>query len=120
MRQQINENAKVLCWHHVFPEMNHNELVGWAGGKNEYAVIFLRTSHDHPRSKVRMDICKKIISKHTNTIHEINALGNSLIEEALYLILFGDWVSVYLAELNNVDSIEVNVIDYLKSELSKI
>ncbi|MFO0433843.1 MAG: SIS domain-containing protein, partial [Sphingobacteriaceae bacterium] len=24
-RQQINENSKALCWHHVFPEMNHNE-----------------------------------------------------------------------------------------------
>ncbi len=120
MRQQINENAKILCWHHVFPEMNHNELVGWAGGKNEYAVLFLRTSYDHPRSKVRMDISKKIISQHTNVIHEINALGNSIIEQALYLILFGDWVSVYLAELNKVDSIEVNVIDYLKGELSKI
>ncbi|NIR12624.1 MAG: bifunctional phosphoglucose/phosphomannose isomerase, partial [Desulfobacterales bacterium] len=22
-RQQINENAKMLCWHHVIPEMNH-------------------------------------------------------------------------------------------------
>ena len=28
-RQQINENSKMLCWHHVVPEMNHNELVGW-------------------------------------------------------------------------------------------
>ncbi|MGL5890300.1 MAG: SIS domain-containing protein, partial [Bacteroidia bacterium] len=34
LRQQINENAKMLCWHHVIPEMNHNELVGWAGGGN--------------------------------------------------------------------------------------
>ena len=30
-RQQINENSKMLCWHHILPEMNHNELVGWAG-----------------------------------------------------------------------------------------
>jgi glucose/mannose-6-phosphate isomerase len=120
MRQQINENAKQLCWHHVLPEMNHNELVGWAGGKNEYAVLFLRTSYDHPRSKVRMDICKNIISKYTDNLYEIYAEGNSLIEQTLYLILFGDWVSVYLADLNKVDSIEVNVIDYLKSELSKI
>ena len=120
MRQQINENAKQLCWHHVLPEMNHNELVGWAGGKKEYAVLFLRTSYDHPRSKVRMDICKNIISKYTDNLYEIYAEGNSLIEQTLYLILFGDWVSVYLADLNKVDSIEVNVIDYLKSELSKI
>ena len=41
-RQQINENAKMLCWHHVLPEMNHNELVGWAGGDSRLAVILLR------------------------------------------------------------------------------
>ena len=120
MRQQINENAKQLCWHHVLPEMNHNELVGWAGGKNEYAVVFLRTSFDHPRTQVRMDICNKIIAKYTKEIHEIHAVGESKIQQALYLILFGDWVSVFLADLNEVDSIEVNVIDYLKGELSKV
>ena len=120
MRQQINENAKNLCWHHVLPEMNHNELVGWAGGKNEYAVVMLRTNFDHSRTSVRMDISKKIISKYTETIFEFNAKGESLIAQSLYLILFGDWVSVYLAELNKVDSIEVKVIDYLKGELAKI
>ena len=41
-RQQLNENAKVLCWHHALPEMNHNELVGWAGGNEEKAVIVFR------------------------------------------------------------------------------
>ncbi len=120
MRQQLNENAKVLCWHHVIPEMNHNELVGWAGGKEEYAVVILRSSFDHPRTTVRMNICKKIISNYTSTIFDVSAKGESAIEQALYLILFGDWVSVYLAELNQVDPIEVNVIDFLKGELSKI
>ena len=120
MRQQINENSKALCWHHVLPEMNHNELVGWAGGKQEYAVVILRTSFDHPRTSVRMTISKEIISKYTSTIFEISAKGDSPLEQSLYLILFGDWVSVYLAELNQVDPIEVNVIDYLKGELAKI
>ena len=88
MRQQINENAKQLCWHHVLPEMNHNELVGWAGGKNEYAVVFLRTSFDHPRTQVRMDICDKIITKYTNEFTKFMLLGIK-IQQALYLILFG-------------------------------
>ena len=120
MRQQINENAKSLCWHHVLPEMNHNELVGWAGGKNEYAVVMLRTAFDHPRTSVRMDISKTIIAEYTSSLFEFTAKGESIIEQSLYLILFGDWVSVYLAELNQVDSIEVKVIDYLKGELAKL
>ncbi len=120
MRQQINENSKALCWHHVIPEMNHNELVGWAGGKEEYAVIMLRTSYEHYRSSVRMNISKEIINKQTSTLLEINAKGESKIEQAFYHILFGDWTSIYLAELNRVDDVEVKVIDYLKSELAKI
>ena len=120
MRQQINENAKALCWHHVLPEMNHNELVGWAGGSKNNAVIMLRTDFDNSRTSVRMDVCKKIISQHTDTYFEIYAKGESRIGQALYLILFGDWLSVYLSELYNVDSIEIKVIDYLKSELAKV
>ena len=52
-RQQINENAKMLCWHHVIPEMNHNELVGWAGGTEEHAVLFIHTGDVHPQNEKR-------------------------------------------------------------------
>lgn len=120
LRQQINENAKCLGWHHVIPEMNHNELVGWAGGKSEYTVLFLRSNHEHPRSKVRLDISTEIIKKYTPSVFELNAKGESLIEQSFYHILLGDWISVYLAELNQVDDVEVKVIDYLKGELAKI
>ena len=45
-RQQINENGKQLCWHHVLPEMNHNELVGWRDKNQDLAVVFLRNDND--------------------------------------------------------------------------
>ena len=118
-RQQIDENAKQLCWHHVLPEMNHNELVGWAGGKDEYSVVIFRNEDDHSRTKVRMDISKEIFSKHSD-VNEVSSIGNSKIERSFYLILFGDWVSFYLSVENQADPIEVKVIDYLKGELAKI
>ena len=60
-RQQINENSKMLCWHHILPEMNHNELVGWRQ-KGKYAVVYLRTDTDFERISSRWEINKKIIS----------------------------------------------------------
>lgn len=120
LRQQLNENAKVLCWHHALPEMNHNELVGWAGGDNSKAVMFLRNHSDYKRTQVRMELSKQIISDYTDTIIEIFSQGNTAIEKTLYHIHLGDWISVYLAKLNNVDPIEVNVIGHLKSELAKV
>jgi len=120
LRQQINENAKMLCWHHVIPEMNHNELVGWTEPHPNMAVIYLRNHDDFKRNQVRMEINQKIIIKHTETIIDIFSKGGTLIEKAFYLVHLGDWISWYLSELKEVDAIEVNVIDYLKSELKKI
>ena len=118
-KQQLNENAKILAFDHVVPEMNHNELVGWAGGNNNFSAIFLRNDSDYDRNKVRMNICKEIISKKTKHIFELYSKGNTAIKRTLYLILLTDWISVYLAEILGVDSIEVDVITNLKNQLSK-
>ncbi len=119
-RQQINENSKMLCWHHVFPEMNHNELVGWTGGDNRVAVLMLRTEDDHQRSQIRMDICKKLMGEKCDTIIEIHAKGSSRLERAYYLIHLGDWLTIDLAELRNEDATAIPAIIFLKNELSKI
>ena len=119
-RQQINENSKMLCWHHVVPEMNHNELLGWRTNINDLAVVYFRNKSDYDRNQIRMDINKKVISEYTDNISEIWSKGDSLIENSLYHINLGDWVSWYLSEMNNVDAIEIDVIDFLKGELGKI
>ncbi|RFC55812.1 bifunctional phosphoglucose/phosphomannose isomerase [Brumimicrobium aurantiacum] len=118
-RQQINENSKRLCWHHVVPEMNHNELVGWAGGDNNFAVTFFISQFISDRNAKRMELSKEIIGKRTENILSINGKGKSKVEEAFYFIHLIDWASLYLAELIGCDPVEVKVIDYLKSTLDK-
>ena len=119
-RQQINENAKMLCWHHVIPEMNHNELVGWTTKNDDLAVVLFRNDDDYYRTQKRMEINKTVFEKYTSTILEIYSKGNSRLEKSLYLIHLGDWVSYFLAEKNEVDVTEVDVITHLKNELAKI
>lgn len=120
LRQQIDENSKMLCWHHVFPEMNHNELVGWTEKHDDVAVIMFRNKDDYFRTQKRMDICKEIFAKYTPHIHEIWSKGDTQLQKSMYLIHYGDWISWYIAEIKNIDAVEVKVIDYLKGELSKI
>ena len=119
-RQQLNENSKMLGWHNVVPEMNHNELLGWRTNVDGLAVVYFRNKCDYDRNQIRMDINKKVISKFTSNITEIWSKGDSLIENSLYHISVGDWTSWYLSEMNNVDAIEIDVIDFLKRELAKI
>ncbi|WP_276133848.1 bifunctional phosphoglucose/phosphomannose isomerase [Polluticoccus soli] len=118
-RQQLNENSKVLCWHHVIPEMNHNELVGWRDKDSSKAVIILRNEDDYERVQMRIEINKQVIKKYTNNIIEIYSKGKSYWEKAIYLIHLTDWVSVMLADLRGQNATEVKVIDFLKGELSK-
>jgi glucose/mannose-6-phosphate isomerase len=118
-RQQINENGKQLAWHHVIPEMNHNELVGWREKNENLAVVFIRNEHDHPRSQMRMELNKKVIKKYTSTIIEIKSKGETSIGRAIYLIHLTDWISWFLSQKRNMDCVEVKIIDWLKGELSK-
>lgn len=120
LRQQLNENAKILCWHHVIPEMNHNELVGWTEKNDNFAVLFLLDKDEYSRNLARVEINKEVIKKYTSNIIDIYSKGNSAIEKAIYFIHLGDWLSVILGESRGADLMEVKVIDHLKSALSKI
>lgn len=119
-RQQINENSKMLCWHHVIPEMNHNELVGWRTKNDDLAVVIFRNEDDYYRTQKRMEVNKTVFEKYTSTIIEIYSKGKSQLEKSLYLIHLGDWISFFLSEKNGVDVVEVDVITDLKNELAKI
>ncbi len=119
-KQQFNENSKMLCWMNVLPEMNHNELVGWGGGDNRFAAIFLDSGDLIPRNRKRVTISLKQIATKTDVVHTVVAKGNSKIAKSLYLINVIDWASWYSADIRNVDSIEIVIIDYLKDELSKL
>jgi len=118
-RQQINENAKTLAWTNVYPEMNHNELVGWRNENHDLVVIFLTSEFDHPRVMRRMELSEEVYRKYTPHIHHYKAQGESMLEQALYLINLGDWMTVYLADIKGADAVEVDVIDWLKGELAK-
>lgn len=118
-KQQFNENSKMLCWSAVIPEMNHNELVGWAGGDNSYAALILRNQDDFIKNKIRMDISQQIMSKKSDVVLELESKGESRIERSFYLIHLGDWLSYYLAVERGFDPVVIDEIEFLKSELSK-
>lgn len=118
-RQQINENAKMLCWHHVVPEMNHNELVGWRKENDQLAVLYLLFNDEYERNLKRIEINSEVIKKYTPNILTLVAKGKSAIEQTLYLSAISDFTSIFLADENGVEAIEIDVINNLKNALSK-
>jgi glucose/mannose-6-phosphate isomerase len=122
-QNQINENAKQMTHVNTFPEMNHNEIVGWHFPESvlqQSQVIYLYSDHDHERVEKRMEICRKIFEKRSNPIIDIVAEGASLLEQYYYLIHLTDWISYYLAKENGIDPDPVEAVDFVKGELAKL
>jgi glucose/mannose-6-phosphate isomerase len=122
-QQQLNENAKQMAHVNTFPEMNHNEIVGWRFPENLMPMmqaIYLYSDHDHERVEKRMEICRDIFEKKSNPIIDIIGEGASLLEQYYYLIHLTDWISFYLAKENGVEPDPTESIDYLKTELNKL
>jgi len=122
-RGQIAENSKALSSSHVFPEMNHNEIVGWGFPEKllkDFKVVILCDKDDHKRTKERIRISKEIINKSGAEIFELKRERGCLLSRVYSLMYIGDFVSFYLAILNNIDPSPVKSVDYLKAELAKI
>ena len=121
-RSQIAENAKNLSFHHALPEMNHNELVGWLhpeSGLNKTSVVFLRDSEDHPQVGKRFDLTRKVIDGKARVVREIQSEGKSRLARILSMVYLGDFTSLYMAYLNQVDPTPVTVIESFKKALGR-
>jgi glucose/mannose-6-phosphate isomerase len=119
---QINENSKALAYHNTYPELNHNEIVGWESPVDLLKVteiINLRDEHDLPQIQKRIDVTKLVSSKVMAGVSDIWARGESDLARMFSLIYIGDFLSLYLALAYGNDPTPVKSIDFLKGELAK-
>ncbi len=117
----VNENAKNTAWYNLMPEFNHNEFMGWTSHPVEkpFAVIDLISSYDHPRIQKRFEVSDRLLSGMRPHAVAVHAEGNSALEQLLYLVMLGDFATIYLAILNGVDPSPVGLIEKFKHELDQ-
>lgn len=115
----VNENAKNTAWYNVYPEFNHNEFMGWTSHPVEkpFAVIDLISSFDHSRIQKRFEVSDRLLSGMRPHAITVRAKGETTLEQMLYLVLFGDFVTIYMGLLNGVDPSPVALIEKFKTEL---
>lgn len=121
-KAQINENAKSPAYYNLFPELNHNEIVGFevpAELLSRLVVVILRDQGDSPQIQKRMAITRQIIENRVQEIVEVSSQGQSFLARFYSLVYLGDYTSVYLAHEYGINPTPVQVIDYLKAELAK-
>lgn len=114
-----NENAKNTAWAGMLPEFNHNEFIGWSSHPVEkpFAVIDLLSTFEHPRVQKRFEVTDRLLSGMRPASIAVQAEGQTLLEQMLYLVLLGDFTTTYLALLNGVNPTPVDLVERFKKEL---
>jgi len=121
-KTQINENSKWPCFWNVFPELDHNEIVGYEIESNinrQVKIIYLQDKEGLLRVEQRRKITRKIIEDKVAEFIVCPTKGKGKMARMLSLIFLGDLASYYLAILNQVDPSPVACIEDLKKELAK-
>lgn len=120
-KTQFNENAKQPAFWNVFPELNHNEILALVRADllaNQY-VLLLQNDYDRRENRDRMEIMMTLFERYKVPFTEVKAEGESELAQILSQIYLGDYVSYYLALLNEVDPTPVVLIEEFKQALVK-
>lgn len=123
---QFNENSKSMAFANYFPELDHNEIMGWECPERlraDFFLIVLRDDEDHPRVQKGMEAVHKMIEPLASGAVLIDSEGDKgrggRLARLLSVILLGDFTSVYLAVEYGKDPTPIDRIDTIKAELKR-
>jgi glucose/mannose-6-phosphate isomerase len=122
LKTQFNENSKLHSHHEVFPELNHNETVGWEAPEalnKTYSVILIRDAEEPPEIRNRIETTTALAFQKAKKVLQIDALGDGKLAKMFSVLCVGDYASVYLAILQGNDPTPVKIIDKVKKQLAK-
>ncbi len=121
-KTQFNENTKVPSKFDVFPELNHNEVVGWEAPEaltKKFSIVLLRDLNEPPEIRHKIEATKLLALHKAWEVLDVYASGETKLARMFSLLYVGDLVSVYLAILGGTDPSPVEIIDKIKLEMGK-
>jgi glucose/mannose-6-phosphate isomerase len=116
-KAKINENAKCPAFFNEFPELNHNEMVGFTRLNGNYYVIMMEDEEDHERIKRRMEVTKGLLQKQGCPVLLMKITGKDRLARIFSTVLLGSYVGYYLALEHGVDPTPVTMVEDLKKTL---
>jgi len=121
-KSELNENSKIPAKWEVFPELNHNDVVGWEASEalaKRFTVVLIRDKDEPPEIRNRIRATKKLVLTKVRKTLEVHAVGKSSLAKMFSVLFVGDLTSVYLAILLGVDPAPVKIIAAMKHEMQK-
>ena len=121
-KTQVNENAKTPAFWALHPELCHNEVQGWGQHgdvtRQVFTIVKLRHDAEHPQVMRRFELVEDLLREVVAGMEEVRAVGEGDLAQLLDLVIYGDFVSLYLASQEGLDPGPVPVLVELKRGLA--
>ena len=121
-KAQINENAKSPAFTGTYPELCHNEIVGWGQHgdmtRQVFTLVELRHDEEHPQELRRFEYVRELMAEVVHDVVEVRAVGEGALAQLFDLTLIGDHVSLHMAAQAGIDPGPIPVLDDLKRTLA--
>ena len=115
----FNENAKTPAFWNFFPELNHNEMIGFTKPQGKFHLIVLRDRDIDPRISKRMEITTNILKKYGTDSTIVDMPEDGMLFRIFATLQIGCWASYYLALKYEIDPTPVEMVEEFKVALTK-
>ena len=115
----FNENAKTPAFWNFFPELNHNEMIGFTKAQGKFHLIVLRDREVDARDLKRAEITSAILKKYGVDSTIVDMPEDGTLFRIFAILQIGCWASYYLALKYGVDPTPVDMVEELKVALTK-
>lgn len=118
IRNQFNETAKNFAAYSLLPELNHHLMEGLVHPESRILTfLFLTSTLYSPIIQKRFILTKDVVEKNNLKVIEIAVAGEAKLEQMLYALAFGGYLTFYLGILYGQDPSLIPWVDYFKREL---
>lgn len=114
---KLNENSKTPAFYNFFPELNHNELVGFTNSQANFFVIMLRDQGDYPENIKRFEVTSRLLKEKGVESEIIDMDKDGVFYNIFSTLCLGDWASYYLAIEYGQDPTPVDMLEEFKDLL---
>ncbi len=120
LKSQLCANSKNFAHYYSIPELDHDELAAWemkSELRDRFFILFITNHEERKEIRKRIDIIKGMLLEKRLHFEEITIKGENAANKAFNGVYTADWISIYLAFLNEVDPSSRNLISQMKNRL---
>ncbi|MCL5010626.1 MAG: bifunctional phosphoglucose/phosphomannose isomerase [Patescibacteria group bacterium] len=114
---KFNENAKTTAFWNYFPELNHNEMAGFANMPGKLHFLILKDENDSLKTQKRMFLTADLIKEAGGAVDFVDLSGKTVLEKIINNLVLGDFASYYLALAYKEEPVPVHIVEDFKRRL---